>query len=113
MSYPGRKFKTADMFHRIVVEAPTSSFDDRGQSIKTWTTWLSSEPASFNEVSGGETLNGRQVEAGVTAVFRVNYRDGYTNEHRIRFQGVIYGITRVHPVGGFDRYRDIYCKAVK
>lgn len=110
---PGKGFGAGNMRHRIVVEKPTSTPDARGQSIKTWTPWLTSEPASYEEVSGGETLRGRQIETGIVAVFTVNYRPGYTAEYRIRFQGSIYGITRIHPVSGLDRYREIHCKAVK
>jgi SPP1 family predicted phage head-tail adaptor len=108
-----KKFVTSDMRHRIIVDQPVSAPDGRGQWIITWQVWLPSEPASYDEVAGGETLHGKQVEAGITAVFRVNYRPGYTTQHRIRFQGVTYGITRVAPIDGLDRYREIHCKAVK
>ena len=78
----------------------------------TLTTWLADEPAAFEATTGGEGARGRQVEAGIRAIFTVRYRAGYTPEMAIDFKGERFWIVHVKPVQGMDRYRELYCKSV-
>lgn len=96
--------------HRVTVEKEVRTKDAAGQEIVTWATRYALQPAEYREVSGGETIRGRQVEAGVVAIFTVNYRDGYDTTDRIVFDGETFGIVRIHKFGGIKRFLDIHCR---
>lgn len=108
---PGKDFAFSNLRHRIRVQKAVKENID-GQIIHTWKDWLQSEPADYMQTAGGEIIRGKQIEAGIHAVFLVNKRDGYSTEHRIKFRGMDLGIVRIMPVDGMDRYFDIHCKAV-
>lgn len=101
------------MRHRITVKRRSIAPDASGQPIPTFIDRFQGEPAGFTQVSGGEVLRGRQIEAGVTAVFVVNWRAGYDETDIIVFEGVEYGIVRIHKPEGIARFAEIHCKAVK
>jgi hypothetical protein len=78
----------------------------------TLTDWLVGEPAKFEPTVGGEGARGRQVEATISAIFTVRYRDGYTPQMAIEYSGETYWIVYVKQVGGMDRYRELHCRSV-
>jgi SPP1 family predicted phage head-tail adaptor len=100
------------MRHRITVSVETTTQDGAGQPVVTLSTWLNEEPAKFEPTTGGEGSRGRQVEAGISAIFTVRYRDGYTPEMAIDFDGQRFWIVYVKAVQGMDRYRELYCRSV-
>jgi SPP1 family predicted phage head-tail adaptor len=100
------------MRHRITVSVETTTQDGAGQPVVTLSTWLNEEPAKFEPTTGGEGARGRQVEAGISAIFTVRYRDGYTPEMAIDFDGERFWIVYVKAVQGMDRYRELYCRSV-
>jgi SPP1 family predicted phage head-tail adaptor len=77
----------------------------------TYTAKYTNIAAKYEQVSGGEVVRGRQIEAGVIALFTVNYRDGYIQTDRITFDGQTYGIHRMHKPDGVKRFLEIHCKA--
>lgn len=99
--------------HRIDVQRMYETVDISRQKVISYYDVYQSEPAAFMQVSGGEIFRGRQVEPGVTAVFEVNYRDGYKESDRIYFDGDYYGITRIHIPNGIKRFMYLFCSAVK
>ena len=103
--------RLSDLRHRITLREPVAAVDDSRQPVITWTDELTSQPAKYEQVSGGETFRGKQVEAGVVAVFTVNYRSEYTAEKQIYFGGQAFGIVRVNDPDGIKRWMDVYCKA--
>jgi SPP1 family predicted phage head-tail adaptor len=113
MTYrPERGFRTGEMRQRITVKVETTAQDEAGQPVVTLSDWLVDEPAKFEPISGGEGARGRQVEAGISAIFTVRFRDGYTPQMAVEFAGDTYWIVYVKQVGGMDRYRELYCKSV-
>lgn len=100
------------MRDRITVSTEVQTQDAAGQPIVSLSTWLESEPATYEYISGGETTRGRQVEAGIKAVFIVRYRSGYTTQMQITLGDQRYGIVHVVPVEGKNRYLELHCKAV-
>jgi SPP1 family predicted phage head-tail adaptor len=109
---PERKFRLGTMRHRITVSVETTTQDAAGQPVVTVNRWLADEPAKMEPTTGGEGARGRQVEAGISAIFTVRYRSGYTPEMAIDFEGQRFYIVYVKPVQGMDRYRELYCKSV-
>lgn len=113
MTYrPGRGFRVGEMRYRINVKSEVTTTDAAGQPVVSLETWLSGEPAKFEPTAGGEGARGRQVEAGISAIFTVRYRSGYSPQMAIEFGGDTYWIVYIKPVQGMDRYRELYCKSV-
>ena len=110
--YRPQRFHLGEMRQRITVKVESATQDSAGQPVVTLTNWLIDEPAKWEPVAGTETARGRQVEAGIAAVFTVHYRDGYTPEMVVLCNGQFYGIVGVHPVDGMNAYRELHCKAV-
>jgi SPP1 family predicted phage head-tail adaptor len=100
------------MRHRITVSVEGTTQDEAGQPVVTLTTWLNDEPAKYEPTTGGEGARGRQVEAGISAIFTVRYRSGYTPKMAIDIDGQRFWIVYVKAVQGMDRYRELYCKSV-
>ena len=95
----------------VDVQEPVETLDDLGQPVVTWQTVFIQEPAEYAPMSGFEYVRGRQYEAGTTALFRVNYREGYTRQMRLVFNDEYYGITHINPVDGRFRELDLTTKA--
>jgi len=110
--YRPQRFHLGEMRARITVKTESTTQDSAGQPVVTLSTWLVDEPAKHEPVSGTETARGRQVEAGIAAVFTVHYRDGYTPKMAVICDGQTYGIVGVHRVDGMNAYRELHCKAV-
>lgn len=108
---PRGGFRVGKMRERIDIESPSEALDSAGQPIKSWATTFSDEPASYEPAAGTETIRGRQLEAGVNAVFIVRYRSGYNTKQRAIFDGEYYGIVHVKRVDGGRRYLELHCKA--
>jgi SPP1 family predicted phage head-tail adaptor len=81
--------------------------DETGEPIVTWRTFLVAEPAEFLSTKGFEQMRGMQLEAGTQGVFRVRYREGYTEQMKIVHLGQDYGIQYLNPVDGRQRFIDI------
>ena len=111
MTYRPRDFRVGKMREAIDIEAATVDASS-GQPIRSWSATYSSEPAAWTPTAGTETVNGRQVEAGITAIFTVRHRDGYTTEMRVKHGQNYYGIVYVKPVHGVDRYIELHCKGL-
>lgn len=107
------KHYTAKLRHRIIVKSRSVASDDIGQQIETWTTRFASEPASFEQVSGGEFLRGRKIDVNTTAIFTVNYRQGYEHTDTITYAGDVYGIVRIDKPQGINRYLEIQAKVAQ
>lgn len=108
---PGKSFGFANMRHRVTVQAPIKTIATSGQSTKEWKPWVANEPAEYVETGGGEHVRGKQIEAGIDAIFRVNYRKGYCPEMRLIWNEQTYGIVRCAPVDGLNRFLELHCKA--
>jgi SPP1 family predicted phage head-tail adaptor len=110
--YRPQRFHLGEMRARITVKTETTTQDSAGQPVVTLATWLTNEPAKWEPISGTEGNRGRQVEAGIAAVFTVHYRSGYTPKQVVTCAGQTYGIVYVNAVDGMNAYRELHCKAV-
>ena len=110
--YRPPRFHLGEMRSRITVKTETTAQDSAGQPVVTLVNWITDEPAKWEPTAGGEGTRGRQVEAGIAAVFTVHYRDGYTPKMEVICNGQTYGIVYVNPVDGMNAYRELHCKAV-
>lgn len=109
-----KAFTTSEMRHRVTIKQASTTTDSAGQKVIDYdTTRFASEPAKFEPVNGGQTLRGRQIEAGVIAIFTVNYRSGYSVTDRVVFQGENYGVHWMRKPDGIGRFLELHCKAAQ
>jgi len=108
---PTRGFRVGKMRERINIQTPTEAIDSAGQPIKSWATTFENEPASYEPAAGTETIRGRQLEAGINAVFIIRYRSGLNTRQRVVFNSENYGIVHVKQIEGGRRYVELHCKA--
>ena len=111
----GKQVKSvAQLRHRIIVKSRSTTQDaDTGQPVESWSTRFASEPAKYEQVSGGEFLRGRKIDAQTTAIFTVNYRQGYATTDTITYDGKTYGIVRIDTPEGVRRYLEIQAKVAE
>lgn len=112
MAFQPPRHRLGRMRERVNIYDPVETVDSAGQPVVTWSVRYAMEPAAFDPVRGGETSRGRQVEAGVTAIFTVHYRTTFTPGQSIVCRGVRYGVVFVDAVEGGTRYTELHCKAV-
>lgn len=98
---------------RVTLLVATQSKDGANQTIRSWAPEFTDIPASKEIVSGGESLRGRQLEAGVTVVFTM--RDigvQITPLMMLRHQeeNLDYGIVKVEPADDRGQFLLIQCK---
>lgn len=111
-SWRANSLRIGAMRERITIQSATESVDTAGQTNRTWSATYEDEPARIDPVSGGETLRGKQVQAGVTAIFTIHKRDGLDTKMRVLHNSTYYGIVYVNFVDGGLRYVELHCKAL-
>ena len=99
------------MRERVTIQRIEETVDEIGQTNRSWVDVYTGEPARYEPISGGETLRGKQVEAGVVAVFTIHARDGIESTMRVQHGSKLYGIAYVNQVDGGSRYIELRCQA--
>ncbi len=78
---------------KVIIERSTAGRGSYGEETETWAT-LSQPFANIKPLSGGETIQGGQVDAKVTHLITIRKTDVTAND-RINHGGRIFNITRV------------------
>ena len=108
-SWRSNALRIGAMRERVTLQSPVETVDSIGQTNRTWVDEYEDEPARYEPISGGETLRGKQVELGVTAVFTIHRRDDIDSTWRVVHGSTTYGIGYVNPVDGGLRYLELRC----
>jgi SPP1 family predicted phage head-tail adaptor len=88
--------------------------DASGQEVATaWPKLHRKLPAEVEEVSGGKTQRGRQVEATVTTVVTIRNLRDLTPEDRVAFDGRTLSIVRTMDPDGKSEWLEIHCSEVR
>ena len=66
--------------------------------------------AYFRQLSGKEVFAAATANYKEEVLFTVNYNPEITNTHVIRYNGVLYDITRVDTFEGYKEDITLYCK---
>ena len=90
--------KAGDLKHRITIERPEETTDDRGNRRTTWrhvvTCW-----ASMADVSGRDFYAAQAYQAQDTVTFGIRWRDSIDRVCRILHAGQIYQIEQINLLG--------------
>lgn len=102
------------MRERISLLVSESTKDAANQTINAWVPYCDDIPAAMEVVTGGETVRGRQVEAGVSVIFTIRTQDFVVGAktHQVRHQDTSkdYGIVSVEQADHQGRYINLKCK---
>ncbi len=104
--------RTGKRRERITIRKVTTTQDDAGQPVVTYSNRYASVPAAFEDTGGTETLRGKQIEAGISAVFNIGYLQGIEETDRVVFNGRNYGIVNIRRVEGGLRMLELFCRAL-
>lgn len=80
-----------DLRHSVALQRYTSTTGDRGQPVKTWTTYAT-VPAMIEELTGRKLELARQQVATATHKITLRYYSGVTVKDRVLYDGKAYGI---------------------
>lgn len=97
----------------VRIERATLANDAAGQPIETWSAIAggAAVPAEVLAVSGGETVRGSQMEAGVSTLVTMQWRGDVTTAMRIVHDGRALNVVRaVDPDG---RRRSLVCQCAE
>ena len=89
------------MDQRITLKSLTNETDALGAVIETWAT-LDTVWAEAKDLTGREFVAAAQVNAEVSARFRIRYRTDVTPEMRIGWSGREYDIKSISMLGRKD-----------
>jgi len=104
------RFHVGEMRERITIQEAASTKDGFGQPIRSWSNRYANQPAKWIPVAGTETIRGRSVEAGITALFQIRHVEGVSPKMRVVHSSGTYGVQYVKPIGGRTRYIELHCK---
>lgn len=66
--------------------------------------------AYFRQLSGKEVFAAATTNYKEEVLFTINYRTDLTTAHVIRYNGVLYDITRIDTFEGYKEDLTLYCK---
>jgi uncharacterized phiE125 gp8 family phage protein/SPP1 family predicted phage head-tail adaptor len=87
--------------------------DKAGQQIKYFKPLHKNVPAKYEEVAGGETVRGLQVEASVEAIFTIGFLSDITEEDRIQYGARCLEIERLLDRRGDGQWLEIQTREIK
>lgn len=103
--------RAGELRHRVTIERISEAQDASGHEVQTseevGTVW-----ASVTAVSGTESRRGIQVEAGVTTLVEMRYRDDVTSQMRLIHNGRTLNIERATDPEGRKIRLVCQCKEV-
>lgn len=102
------------LYHAVTIQAPTNTRDADGQPIPSWAaiTDGTDVPAEVLQVSGGERIRGRQMEAEATVLVTIRYRASVTPQCRIVHGSRELYIVRIDENRGRREWLEIQCGEV-
>ena len=103
-------FSVGLMRDSITIQSVTETVDSAGQPVVSYTNTHANIPASYEYISGGETMRGKQVEAGVVAIFTTRNIEDLVPTQRIVHSSGSYGLVHVRPVDGRERYLELHAR---
>jgi head-tail adaptor len=108
------KTSTGQLRHRVTLEYPNPT-QVEGTQVPVWATVLASIPAEILAVAGGETVRGKQIEAGIDTVVIVRFglsknANHEWSDHRFVHDSRNLNIVRAADEEGTREFLTCYCK---
>jgi SPP1 family predicted phage head-tail adaptor len=97
-----------DLRHRVTVQAVTTTRDQVGGTVETWTDvatlWAKVEP-----LSAGERYWRQQMNAYAAWKITVRFRDDLTAKHRVKFGTRTFEVRSVTNLDMLSRFSELAC----
>lgn len=97
--------------HRIDLQNATTPTN--GEIEPTYASYATNLPAEVMETGGGETIRGRQIEAGINAVVTLRYRSDVTPRMRVKWGTRYLGIVSIGDPTGQKIITMLSCKELQ
>ena len=95
---------------KIEILTATYTVNENGFAVETLQAVCPPVWAYFRQLSGKEVFAAATTNYKEEVLFTVNYNPEITNTHVIRYNGVLYDITRVDTFEGYKEDITLYCK---
>jgi len=96
---------------KIDILLPANIKDAEGFTGKNFTPVALSVWAYFRQLAGKEIFAAHAVQATEEVQFIINWRDDITTHHVIRYNSILYAITRIDTFEGYRADIALYCKS--
>ena len=103
----GTELKLKDK--KIEIFAPVSVVDENGYGVTHLQAICPPVWAYFRHLSGKEVFAAATINYKEEVLFQINYRTDITTAHVIRYNGVLYDITRIDNFEGRKEDLKLYC----
>ena len=94
---------------KIEIFAPVSAVNENGYAVTTLQAICPPVWAYFRHLSGKEVFAAATINYKEEVLFQINYRTDITTAHVIRYNGVLYDITRIDNYEGRKEDLKLYC----
>jgi SPP1 family predicted phage head-tail adaptor len=84
---------------RITIESATTTQNEYGETVETWSSFAANIPATVTPLRGRELFAAQQVVATSELKVQIRYMAGITEAMRVVYDGVTYGIQHVAEIG--------------
>ncbi len=102
--------RAGDLNSRVTIQAPSGSPADDGQPSGEYEDFLTGVPAQIRGVGGGEFIRGVQVQAGITNLITIRFRDDVTPNMRVIYGERTLNIQAAIDPEGRRRELQLHCK---
>lgn len=107
-----RSFNPGNFRFKINFLQPSTTKDDYGERVDTWSVFKTGIWASKEPLLGNEYLTSLTTDTKVEVKFRLRYIDGITNSMRIQHGSEIYEILSAINVKSLNHELLCYCKLI-
>ena len=95
---------------KIEILAAQNVVSENGYAVETLKPICPPVWAYFRHLSGKEYFAANAEQVKEEALFQINWRAGLSTAHVIRFNGVLWDITRVDTFEGYKGDLKLYCR---
>ena len=100
--------RAGEMRHRVAIQSRQDIRDAAGQPRPIWST-LATVWASYEPLSGRETIQARIAMSEATCRWRIRYYPGLTPRHRVMWGARVFDINSVADVDGRHDEMELLC----
>lgn len=94
---------------KIEIFAPSTVYNENGCAVTTYQAICPPAWAYFRHLSGNEVFAAATINYKEEVLFQINYRTDITTAHVIRYNSVLYDITRIDTFEGRKEDLKLYC----
>ena len=95
---------------KVEILATVNTINENGYAVETLQAVCPPVWAYFRQLSGSEYFSANAEQVREEVLFQINYREDVNTGCCVRYNGVLYDITRVDVFEGYRADLTLYCK---